>query len=70
MPTAEFIARSDPARILATCKAHRAIVEQCRPAHDDAIAGGYDMDAWAEVTLRALASIWADHGAFRAEWAL
>ena len=64
---ATHIARSDPARVLATCKAHRAIVEEHAPdsyiccwtqdsmsMHDDYVCP----------TLRALAAIWADHADF------
>ena len=79
--------RNDPARVLATCKAHRAIVEAhpvsteyeaeycmtCQwdvdcdaPKHDHQNgAGEYPCP-----TLRALASIYADHPSFDPRWAL
>lgn len=57
-----------PARILATCAAHRAIVNQ---AGDILAATGWDyVDApvLAEFTLRALASVYADRDGFDASW--
>lgn len=68
----------DP-RAVATCKAHRAIVEPW--ASGD---GAKILDLWSRspeldppievnnaiVVLRALASIYADHADFRSEWAL
>lgn len=68
-----------PARVLATCKAHRAIVEPW--ASGD---GAKILDLWADspeldppiyianalVTLRALASVYADHADYDARWAL
>lgn len=56
-------------RVLATCKAHRAIVEY----HGSEILGicqEYDGDSYPCRTLRALASIYVDHADFRAEWSL
>lgn len=70
---ARHIAHNDPARVLATCKAHRAIVELHSPSsmwcewsqdsmsrHDDYLCD----------TLRALASVYADHPSFDPGWAL
>jgi hypothetical protein len=56
-----------PARVLAQCEAHRAIVELWRQAHD--IYGG-EAGAFMSDTLRALANIWSDHKDFQADWAL
>ena len=62
----------DPARVLATCKAHRELVaiatDQIRLGRE---ARGWDnWEDMANQMLAALASIWADHEAFRDEWAL
>lgn len=91
VPSANHIARHDPARVLATCKAHRAIVE-LHPMVSARDVWGTEVDGWAcEVcdlepdltlggvefarsdgckTLRALASIYADHPSFDPRWAL
>ena len=66
---ATHIARHDPARVLATCKAHRAIVQ----FHGSEILGicqEYDGDPYPCRTLRALASIYDDHPSFDPRWAL
>jgi hypothetical protein len=55
---AAHIARHDPARVLATCKAHRAIVERFDTSDDIVI---YPIVA-------ALASVWSDHEDYRTEW--
>jgi hypothetical protein len=77
-PTAEdatHIARNDPARVLATCKAHRAIVEEY-VKEQWVIEQGHRTDwtmagqAARETTIRALASIYADHESFDPRWAL
>lgn len=79
------IARNDPARVLATCKAHRAIVEE----HGSREVASLDRETWGQPflvcrrchegvrqvvapcpTLRALASIWADHDSYDERWAL
>lgn len=76
------IARHDPARVLATCAAHRRIVEEHSNFYDNPYApasaygpeckscgspGEYGVD-WPCPTLRALASIYADRDGFREEW--
>lgn len=61
-----------PSRVLATCKAHRAIVglhssgaPMCSWTHDS-----NDLhDDYICPTIRALASIYADHPDYRSEWA-
>lgn len=72
-----FVATHDPARVLREVAAMRAIVEHhraepfedapdefyCRVC-DSGIGGFYPCP-----TLRALASIWADHEAYDEEWA-
>lgn len=55
------IARHDPARVLAQCKAHRTIVEYATDQH----TGGIEFDE----ILRALASIYADREGFDPRWA-
>jgi hypothetical protein len=76
--------RFDPARVLAQCAAHRAIVEAhpittevvgyghrthdfgCVTCHDwDGVTSGLGYCP----TLRALASVYADHADYRPEWA-
>ena len=49
-----------PARVLAECAAKRQIVELLE----------YDGSPEAWLTLRALASVWADHEDYREEWKL
>lgn len=76
---ADFL-EQESARVLATCKAHRAIVElhgrspslYSHKNHcETCTQRDYESDDdWPCLTLRALASIWADREAFRAEWAL
>lgn len=61
VPTAEHIARHDPARVLAQVKAHRKIVAQV----SDVAWAGY---AVRDVVLGHLASIWSDHPDFREKW--
>src|SRR5690606_8332982 len=52
------IARHDPARVLAECQAKRAIVAQC----ESGLANGdFGESTLAEVTLRHLAAVYADH---------
>lgn len=65
---ADHIARHDPAHVLAVCKAHRAIVEAAREYSPELEHG--DNGEWAfDVTLRAIASIYADRPGWREEWA-
>jgi hypothetical protein len=71
----EHIARHDPARVLAQCAALRAVVEQYHrwrdPADRHILAQDERLVVVAlETTLRALASIWAEHDEWREEWAL
>lgn len=68
--TAQHIARHDPARVLADCVAKRTIVESCRVDYEDSLTSGDDTMALATEVLMGLASIWADHADYRAEWAL
>lgn len=58
----EHIARHDPARVLAECEAKRRIVEVARYAPEG--AGGWGFRR----TLRALASVHADHPDFDEAW--
>jgi hypothetical protein len=65
---------SDPARVLAQCKAHRAIVEEY--VKEQWVVEQGHRTEWTEggqaarlTTLHALASIYADHPSFRQEWA-
>ena len=74
---AAHIARHDPARVLAECEAKRRIVAAhvTHPVHavdsgeyvGDGCSCGYPFPC---VTLRALASVYADREGFREEWAL
>lgn len=77
----EHFARHDPARVLAQCKAYRAIVEihqqgvcSIGPAQWCEGCGGEYAEndiAFPCPTLRALAAIWSDHPDYRAgAWAL
>lgn len=70
-----FILFNDPARVLADVEAKRRIVglhpsyggygERCATCQsEDDLAG----DPWPCPTLRALASVYADHPEFREEW--
>lgn len=67
-PAAEFIARHDPARVLAECEAKRRIValhgevDPC-DAHDGATFETVDCE-----TLQVLALPYADHPDYRQEW--
>jgi hypothetical protein len=67
-----------PEEVLATCKAHRAIVELHGRPHECSTydhTGEVDNCSWCLdgdecSTLRALAAVYADHEDYRAEWAL
>jgi len=58
------IALNQPALVLRTVAAHRAIVEACGNHH---LAYGAS-DARSMGIIRALAAIWSDHDEFREEW--
>lgn len=64
------IARQDPGRALAECKAKREIVQCCLEALSIELPGNEVVaaDSLAEETLRALARVYSDHPAFRVEW--
>lgn len=74
----EHIARHDPARVLAECKAKRTIVGMTDARREELWAMGMDehrlsFDEWAskrpcDPTLRALASIYADHPDYDPAW--
>lgn len=82
---AEHVVRHQPSRVLAVCKAHRAIVEHQRALAEawetlgDALdrtddGGGTDDedeedDTPLPLVLRALATIYADRPGWREEWA-
>lgn len=59
-------------RVLATCKAHRAIVEGHRETWAPSDPPDYMDGVWAseDHTIRALASIWADHPEYDSRWSL
>lgn len=64
-----------PARVLAECAAKRAIVEVHHEylavcSHCVELGGAYDREAWPCSTLRALASVHADHPDFDPSWSL
>ena len=67
-----------PARVLATCKAHRTIVELHGRPHECSTydhTGEVDNCSWCLdgdecSTLRAIAAVWSDHEDYRAKWAL
>lgn len=70
---ASHIARHDPARVLAECKAKRRIVEavqylsrlpshMCMPDVESAMG--------LERAMQAMAAVYADHPDYRSEWAL
>lgn len=75
---ARHIARNDPSRILATCKAHRAIVELAAEATglDLQVEGEFgvgrrdpvDDPYLGDQMLKALAAIYAGEPGFREEW--
>ena len=54
------------ARVLATCKAHRAIVEAVERHRD----GEWEDDPIHNAVLKPLAAIWADHDSYDESWAL
>lgn len=73
------IARHDPARVLAECAAKRQIVELHHRVRDliemenlkrGPTWGCVCYGGWPCATIRALATVYADHPDFRAEWAL
>ena len=75
----EHIALHDPARVLAQCAAYKAIVEEHHKVRDQIELenlkrgptwGCVCYGGWPCRTIRALASIWADHPAYEAEWGL
>lgn len=82
---AAHITRHDPARVLADCAAYKVIIRE-HPITTEVVGyGPKTHDFGCEVchdwdgatcglgycpTLRALASIWADHEGWREEWAL
>lgn len=57
-----------PVRVLAECAAKRRIIRLMRP--DPHMMVGAEAGVVPEIALRALASVYADHAEFRAEWAL
>jgi hypothetical protein len=80
MADAAFIARHDPARVLAECAAKRAIIDEhregrfftthqgcvvCRTGDGPMLPVNYPCP-----TVRALATIYANHPDYRPEWAL
>lgn len=77
---AEHIARHDPARVLADCKAKRRIVEQWREADKAEEEYGGEGDGWPEIdrlrsvefaladVLRALVQVYADRPGFDPAW--
>lgn len=67
----DHIARHDPARVLADVEAKRKIVERCAYATQDSFAGDYDLAPRCDLAwdiLCDLASVFADHPDYRAEW--
>ncbi|VXC09543.1 DUF6221 family protein [Aeromicrobium sp. 9AM] len=78
--TAAHFARNDPARVLATCKAHRAIVELAAEATglDLQVEGEFgvgkrdpiDDPYLGDQMLKALASIYAGEPGFQEGWSL
>ncbi len=63
------VIRVSPARILAECEAKRRIVEAAREYSPELQYG--DNGEWAfDLTLRALAAVYADHPDYDPEWAL
>lgn len=72
--TPAHFGRWDPARVLAECEAKRRIVDLhsgtapwCGWTHDAGSAHGDDMGDDCD-TMRALASVYADHPDYREEW--
>lgn len=70
-----FVERFTPARVLAECEAQRRIVDihYDSPVDDDEygwihLCGACSPEAWPCATLRALASVYADHEDYREEW--
>lgn len=80
MPNAEHIARHDPARVLAECKAKRRVVERLRPAMitmpDGAVLSLMDpsearaVEFMHRVIVTSLAQPYADHPDFDPAWRL
>ena len=80
-PTAEHVARHDPARILAECSAKRRLVLACRDARPDLSFLGrrprgmadfpltpHGEHELAALTLALLALAYTDHHDYREEW--
>lgn len=76
----EHIARHDPTRVLAECKAKRMIVKihveideaytapRIRCCQNCSAYGEYPGEGWPCATIAALVSVYADHPDFREEW--
>jgi hypothetical protein len=67
-PTAVHIARHDPARVLADCKAIRAIVALYRRAVAEQVLGEPKTVLALGVVLMHLSAEFADHPSYRPEW--
>ena len=63
-----YVARHDPARVLAECEAKRRIVEQWRNRYNENPWLDDDETLDARDALRALASVYVDHPDCRDEW--
>lgn len=59
------IARHDPARVLAECKAKRRIVEVLRHPY---LHGEPQVREYAAMTLEIMARVWVDHPYYRESW--
>lgn len=61
--------RWSPARVLAECAAKRAIIAECGPDHEYAIARHDDPTETASMVIYALAAVYKDHPDYQQEWA-
>jgi hypothetical protein len=68
--TAEYVARHDPARVLAECEAKRRIVEHANECSDGGseLSMDFDDERGLALVLRLLALPYADCDGFREEW--
>ena len=73
-PVVHHVARHDPARVLREVAAKRAILERYAVSVKEAelSAGGWadGYDRALELCVRSVAAVYADHPAYRAEWAI
>lgn len=73
--TVRHIARHDPARVLAECRAKREVIDQWRRCAEEEVKGEPELGTTAvrqvvEWIIRILAAAYADHPAYSQEWSI